>query len=196
MMTSRTSSMVRSCGGGLAAERQAQQAEQRDKAAADQPRGPRAAGEVGVDEAEQADAGQETDGTKEEQDEEAGDDVGHDPLGGDDRLVPHRPDGALDLVGYLIGPIRHVRSLHTPPASPFPCWRAVRSGPMSRLVDPQSHLMPAVRLVGSLAVGLILAAVGGMILGEYTFQGAGIQWLAISGGAGMGGAMAWVLNRV
>jgi len=67
---------------------------------------------------------------------------------------------------------------------------------MSRLVDPQSHLLPTVRLVGSLAVGIILAGLGGMILGEYTFQGAGIQWLAISGGAGMGGAMAWVLNRV
>ena len=67
---------------------------------------------------------------------------------------------------------------------------------MARLVDPQSPVMPAVRLVASLAVGLILAAVGGMVLGEYTFQGVGIQWLAISGGAGLGGAMAWVLNRV
>jgi hypothetical protein len=37
---------------------------------------------------------------------------------------------------------------------------------MARLVDPQSHVMPAVRLVASLAVGLILAAVGGMVLGE------------------------------
>jgi hypothetical protein len=60
----------------------------------------------------------------------------------------------------------------------------------------QSHVVPAVRLVASLAVGLILAAVGGMVLGEYTFQGVGIQWLAISGGAGMGAAMAWVLNRI
>jgi hypothetical protein len=55
---------------------------------------------------------------------------------------------------------------------------------------------PAVRLVASLVAGLILAAVGGMVLGEYTFQGEGIQWLAISGGAGMGAVMAWVLNRV
>ncbi|MEW6474760.1 MAG: hypothetical protein AB1679_21120 [Actinomycetota bacterium] len=56
--------------------------------------------------------------------------------------------------------------------------------------------MPAVRLVASLAVGLIIAAIGGMVLGEYTFQGAGIQWLAISGGVGLGAVMAWVLNRV
>jgi hypothetical protein len=55
---------------------------------------------------------------------------------------------------------------------------------------------PVARLIASLVAGLILAAVGGMVLGEYTFQGVGIQWLAISGGAGMGAAMAWVLNRV
>jgi hypothetical protein len=67
---------------------------------------------------------------------------------------------------------------------------------MARSADPKITAMPAVRLVASLAVGLMLAGVGGMILGEYTFQGAGIQWLAISGGAGMGGAMAWLLNRV
>jgi hypothetical protein len=56
--------------------------------------------------------------------------------------------------------------------------------------------MPAVRLAASLAVGLIIAAVGGMVLGEYTFQGEGIQWLAISGGVGLGAAMAWLLNRI
>ena len=56
--------------------------------------------------------------------------------------------------------------------------------------------MPAVRLIASLAVGLIIAAIGGMVLGEYTFQGVGIQWLAISGGVGLGAAMAWVLNRI
>jgi ABC-type Fe3+-siderophore transport system permease subunit len=67
---------------------------------------------------------------------------------------------------------------------------------MSRWADPKSHVMPAARLVASLVAGLILAAVGGMMLGEYTFQGKGIQWLAISGGAGMGAAIAWVLNRV
>jgi len=67
---------------------------------------------------------------------------------------------------------------------------------MSRWVDSKSHVVPAVRLVASLVVGLILAGVGGLVLGEYTFQGVGIQWLAISGGAGLGAAMAWVLNRV
>ena len=67
---------------------------------------------------------------------------------------------------------------------------------MSRWVDPQSHVVPAARLVASLVAGLLLAAVGGMVLGEYTFQGVGIQWLAISGGAGLGAAMAWVVNRV
>jgi hypothetical protein len=67
---------------------------------------------------------------------------------------------------------------------------------MARWVDPQSHVVPVVRLVASLVVGLMLAGIGGLILGEYTFQGPGVQWLAISGGAGMGGAMAWVLNRV
>src|SRR5882724_13329027 len=67
---------------------------------------------------------------------------------------------------------------------------------MSRWVDSKSHVVPAVRLVASLVVGLILAGVGGMVLGEYTFQGDGIQWLAISGGAGLGAAMAWLLNRV
>ena len=67
---------------------------------------------------------------------------------------------------------------------------------MARWLDSQSHVVPVFRLVASLVVGLILAGVGGLILGEYTFQGPGVQWLAISGGAGLGGAMAWVLNRV
>lgn len=67
---------------------------------------------------------------------------------------------------------------------------------MAKWVDPQSRLVPAVRLVGSLVVGLLLAAVGGMVLGEYTFQGVGIQWLAIGGGVGLGAVIAWVLNRV
>ena len=67
---------------------------------------------------------------------------------------------------------------------------------MSRGTGSQSHIVPAIRLAASLAVGLILAAIGGMVLGEYTFQGVGIQWLAISGGAGLGAAMAWVLNRL
>jgi hypothetical protein len=67
---------------------------------------------------------------------------------------------------------------------------------MSRWVNPQSHVVPVARLIASLAAGLILAAVGGMVLGEYTFQGVGIQWLAMSGGAGLGAVIAWVLNRV
>ena len=57
---------------------------------------------------------------------------------------------------------------------------------MPRWPDPQSHVVPIFRLIASLVVGLILAGIGGLILGEYTFQGAGIQWLAISGGAGSG----------
>lgn len=67
---------------------------------------------------------------------------------------------------------------------------------MRRWVDPQSHVAPAFRLAASLAVGLVLAAIGGLILGEYTFQGVGIQWMAMSGGIGMGALIAWVLNRV
>jgi hypothetical protein len=67
---------------------------------------------------------------------------------------------------------------------------------MSRWAGPQSHVVPAFRLAASLAAGLIIAAVGGMVLGEYTFQGEGIQWLAMSGGVGLGAVIAWVLNRV
>ena len=62
-------------------------------------------------------------------------------------------------------------------------------------VDPRSHVVPTFRLAASLVAGLILAAVGGLVLGEYTFQGVGVQWMAISGGAGLGALMAWVLNR-
>ena len=67
---------------------------------------------------------------------------------------------------------------------------------MPRWGDSQSHVVPTVRLVASLVAGLLLAGIGGLVLGEYTFQGVGIQWLAISGGAGLGAAMAWILNRV
>ena len=67
---------------------------------------------------------------------------------------------------------------------------------MSKSADPQSHVRSAVRLAGSLATGLIIAAFGGMVLGEYTFQGEGIQWLAMSGGVGLGAVIAWVLNRI
>lgn len=48
----------------------------------------------------------------------------------------------------------------------------------------------------SLVGGVVVAVLGGLILGEYTFQGDGIQWLAISGGVGLGAAMAWVMNRI
>jgi ABC-type Fe3+-siderophore transport system permease subunit len=64
------------------------------------------------------------------------------------------------------------------------------------LRDVRHRTSPVLRLIGSVAVGAILAWLGGLVLGEYTFQGVGIQWLAISGGAGLGAAMAWVLNRV
>ena len=67
---------------------------------------------------------------------------------------------------------------------------------MRRRVDPQSPVHPAARLAASLVAGLMLAAVGGLVLGEYTFQGDGIQWMAISGGVGLGALIAWVLNRV
>ena len=67
---------------------------------------------------------------------------------------------------------------------------------MRRWVDPQSHVLPAARLAASLVVGLMLAAIGGLVLGEYTFQGDGIQWMAISGGVGLGALIVWVLNRV
>lgn len=67
---------------------------------------------------------------------------------------------------------------------------------MSGWGNSDSHIVPVARLIASLAAGLILAAIGGMVLGEYTFQGEGIQWLSISGGVGLGAVIAWVLNRI
>jgi len=49
---------------------------------------------------------------------------------------------------------------------------------MPRWVVSQSHVVPAFRLVASLVAGLMLAGIGGLVLGEYTFQGVGIQSLA------------------
>jgi hypothetical protein len=54
----------------------------------------------------------------------------------------------------------------------------------------------ALRVVASLAAGGLLALAAGLVLGEYPFSGPGIQWLAMSGGVGVGAAMAWVLNRI
>jgi hypothetical protein len=54
----------------------------------------------------------------------------------------------------------------------------------------------ALRAIASLVTGVLLAIAAGLILGEYPFSGPGIQWLAMSGGAGVGAAMAWVFNRI
>ena len=54
----------------------------------------------------------------------------------------------------------------------------------------------ALRVVASLVAGGALALAAGLVLGEYPFSGPGIQWLAMSGGAGVGAAMAWLFNRI
>ena len=53
----------------------------------------------------------------------------------------------------------------------------------------------AQRTVLSVVLALALAWLGGLVLGEYPFQGDGIQWLPILGGAGLGAAIAWVVSR-
>ncbi len=53
----------------------------------------------------------------------------------------------------------------------------------------------AFRTVLSVVLAAGLAWLGGLVLGEYPFQGDGIQWLPILGGAGLGAAIAWVVNR-
>ncbi|MGH9039177.1 MAG: hypothetical protein ACRDZ3_03000 [Acidimicrobiia bacterium] len=53
----------------------------------------------------------------------------------------------------------------------------------------------AKRVVLSVVLAAALAWFGGMVLGEYPFQGDGIQFLPIMGGAGLGAALAWVVNR-
>jgi len=59
-----------------------------------------------------------------------------------------------------------------------------------------SAFHPALRTALAVVLGGVLAWLGGLILGEYPFVGDGIQWLPILGGAGLGGAVAWVVNRV
>ncbi|MGH8973015.1 MAG: hypothetical protein ACRD0C_07395 [Acidimicrobiia bacterium] len=51
------------------------------------------------------------------------------------------------------------------------------------------------RTVISVVLAAGLAWLGGLVLGEYPFQGDGIQWLPILGGAGLGAVIAWVVNR-
>lgn len=51
------------------------------------------------------------------------------------------------------------------------------------------------RTVLSVSLAAGLAWLGGLVLGEYPFTGDGIQWLPILGGAGLGAAVAWVVNR-
>lgn len=53
----------------------------------------------------------------------------------------------------------------------------------------------AQRVVISVVLAAGLAWFGGLVLGEYPFQGDGIQFLAVMGGAGLGAAIAWVVNR-
>ena len=51
------------------------------------------------------------------------------------------------------------------------------------------------RVVLSVVLAAALAGLGGAVLGDYTFQGEGIQYLPILGGAGLGAVIAWVVNR-
>lgn len=53
----------------------------------------------------------------------------------------------------------------------------------------------ALRTAVSVAAAGLVAWIGGLVLGEYPFTGDGIQWLPILGGAGLGGAVAWVVTR-
>lgn len=61
--------------------------------------------------------------------------------------------------------------------------------------EPSRRSHVPVRVAGSLVVAGVLAWLGGLILGEYPFVGDGIQWLPIMGGAGLGAAIAWAVNR-
>ncbi|MGH8992833.1 MAG: hypothetical protein ACRDYV_11605 [Acidimicrobiia bacterium] len=50
-------------------------------------------------------------------------------------------------------------------------------------------------LIRSVALAAVLAWLGGVVLGEYTFQGEGFQFIPVMGGAGLGAVIAWVVNR-
>jgi hypothetical protein len=63
-------------------------------------------------------------------------------------------------------------------------------------VSRSNRVRLALRVFASLGAGGLLAITAGLVLGEYPFSGPGIQWLAMSGGAGVGAAMAWLFNRI
>lgn len=64
------------------------------------------------------------------------------------------------------------------------------------VTDHPRGLPPPLLTALSVVAGAALAWLGGLILGEYPFVGDGVQWLPILGGAGLGAAVAWVVNRV
>jgi len=64
------------------------------------------------------------------------------------------------------------------------------------VASPRSGARLALLTVSSLVAGSVLAYVAGLVLGEYTFSGPGIQWVAMSLGLGVGVAMAWMHNRI
>jgi hypothetical protein len=64
------------------------------------------------------------------------------------------------------------------------------------VAGPRSGARLALLTVSSVLAGGVLAYAAGLVLGEYTFSGPGIQWVAMSGGLGVGAAMAWTHNRI
>jgi hypothetical protein len=64
------------------------------------------------------------------------------------------------------------------------------------VAGPRSGTRLALLTVSSLVAGGVLAYAAGLVLGEYTFSGPGIQWVAMSLGLGVGVAMAWMHNRI
>lgn len=67
---------------------------------------------------------------------------------------------------------------------------------MAISAGPSGRDNGTLRAVASLGAGGGLAWLGGLVLGEYSFSGVGVQWFAIFAGAGLGVAVAWVVNRV